>query len=858
MRHKPRKLTPVKSKVIVMTGGLKEDASQLELKGGDLIGCQNYQEVDGVFHGYSSISGYERFDGQTPASSILAPFIEDIGVDLGTVIDLESGSDTGGTKDYSTHNHPYVMTNIIEDVRTPKFGASDFYFTDSGSTIAIGDHVAFDAIASDFTIDFLLKLTDTNLDVDIMTKGVSWKLSMLNERLVFSYSTDGVSYTDTLLSGSLLADGKRYHIAIVQVNNVLKMFIDGSESASSGLMPLPIDTSSTADFVLGGGMTGWLDVIRISDSYKWYKDFTIPITEYSIPDYYTEVVDDIEREAQRELIQEVPGEGPVLSVGVLNGVVGAIRNAVGGASSDIFASTPTGWSAPIEGAPTIHYEAGKDNAGIGFQEGDTITGSVSGASSTILHFNQYSGIWTGGGTAQGIMLLDPAIVNPPFVEADILSNGAGVTATIATGVGQGIVPFMFQPDGVYSTAYAAFDELSGNQRKKLVYQANGVNNPTYFNGTNIVPILHVNLPDSHTTGIFATYVTEFKNRLWLAYPDGRLWYSGVGNPHEWDTATGGAGEIYLEDEITSLMVAPGDVLVVFCRNSMQIIKTIADSGVATADTVADYAFFNQTFSKRSGAIKNTVGRILGEIYFLDDRGLTSLSASDTYGDFTANSISKNVQRRLIQKKDRVVSSSLQRESNQYRLFFDDKTGFIFTFDAEKKVKGVTQLLYKHQMTCFAEGEDTDGSLLLVFGTEDGYVMRQDIGTSFDGLEIETYMTPAYYSYNTPTEWKRFMKATFEMQGDNGLILKGRPDFNYRDANMPKSVEELYNVKGQGGVYGTDAWGAFRWSEGSRQPVMYLTGYGTNMSLTLTTSNKYTGPHTINSIIIDYSRHSRKQ
>lgn len=858
MRHKQKKLTPVNSKIIMMTGGLKQDVSQLELKGGDLIGCQNYQEIDGVFHGYSSIKGYERYDGQAPASSIAAPFMEDKGINGGTAMDLESGSALAGTAEYSTYEHPYVLTNIIEDTQNPKFGLSNFYFQNLLSNITIDHNVVLNVGATDFTIDFLLQLPLAGLDAPIMEKATNWKIDILNERLVFSYSTDGLTYTDTFTSSSLISSNTEYHVAFIQINNIMHLFLNGVLDEVGTLMASPIDTSSTADLVLGGGLRGWMDQIRISDEYMWHADFTPPLEEYSTVGYYTTHVDDLAREAQRELIEAPPGEGPIRAVAVLGGDVGAIRDEVGETGyAGAFRSSPTGWGDSLPGSPIIHFINGKDVSGTGFQDGDTITGSISGASATLLHHNLLEGEWTGVGTAHGILVMDTEVINPPFVLADELSNGSGATADVEPGEEHGITEFRFLAGGVYDVTYAAFDKLAGNQREKLVYQANGLNFPSYFNNDRLIPIIHENLPDSHE--VFATSIIEFKNRLWLGYPDGRLWYSGVGDPYEWDTATGGAGEIYLEDEITNLIIAPGDVLMVFCRNSTQIIKTIADAGAGvTAGTVADYAFFNETFSKRSGAIYNTSERLLGDVYFLDDRGLTNLSTTDAYGDFSSSAISKNVQRSLISKKDLVVTSALQREFNQYRLYFSDKSGFIFTFDEEKKVKGITQLKYKHQMSCFGEGEDLEGNLVLVMGTDEGYLMLMDSGTSFDGETIETFLTPAYYSYSTSTTWKRFRKVTFEMQADRGLILHGRPDFNYREANMPKSVELFYELYGSGGVYGADAWGDFRWSAGTEQPVMYLTGYGSNMSLTLSTSNKYTKPHTINSMIIEYSRHARKQ
>ena len=81
MRTPRFNMHPTQTKVGVMTGGVKENKSQLQLNIGDLIRGVNYQEVDGVYKGYLSLEGYEARDGTALASSINVPIIEDYGED---------------------------------------------------------------------------------------------------------------------------------------------------------------------------------------------------------------------------------------------------------------------------------------------------------------------------------------------------------------------------------------------------------------------------------------------------------------------------------------------------------------------------------------------------------------------------------------------------------------------------------------------------------------------------------------------------------------------------------------------------------------------------------------------------------
>ena len=66
-RSKPR---PIGTEVILLSGGLKEAVSSIEMGSGDLISCKNYYVTDGSTGGYVSIPGYERYDGQTSPSSV--------------------------------------------------------------------------------------------------------------------------------------------------------------------------------------------------------------------------------------------------------------------------------------------------------------------------------------------------------------------------------------------------------------------------------------------------------------------------------------------------------------------------------------------------------------------------------------------------------------------------------------------------------------------------------------------------------------------------------------------------------------------------------------------------------------------
>jgi hypothetical protein len=67
--HKVRR-SQARVKSLKLTGGLNTEIASMERPPGELAVCINYMDAPGLYSGYQSLAGYERFDGQTLASSI--------------------------------------------------------------------------------------------------------------------------------------------------------------------------------------------------------------------------------------------------------------------------------------------------------------------------------------------------------------------------------------------------------------------------------------------------------------------------------------------------------------------------------------------------------------------------------------------------------------------------------------------------------------------------------------------------------------------------------------------------------------------------------------------------------------------
>jgi hypothetical protein len=406
-----------------------------------------------------------------------------------------------------------------------------------------------------------------------------------------------------------------------------------------------------------------------------------------------------------------------------------------------------------------------------------------------------------------------------------------------------------ETDGSYQFCNSRFDLLTGFQREPIFIFTNGVNYPMYYNGTSFVTISGGDLP----TDVFPKYCVEFNNRLFLGYEDGRVFFSAVGDPTDFD-GVNGAGEIYYESPITGFVVTPGDALAIFCEDNIHTLQSLSTVEADSSGVLESiYKFQSKVFSNRSGSLPYTQERVLGKIIYMDDRGVTSLSQSDVFGDFDMASVSKNVQGALLSRKNLTTCSVVNREKNQYRLFFSDSTGYIFTWNIEKKIKGVTQIKYNNPVLTVSEGKDDNGDDFIVFSSNNGYVYLMDSGTSFDGEVITTRLSTSFYSYRSPSNWKRFHKILLETTAGKDLRIAGRANFNYKNPFMPRTDGETFEGEDAGGIWGTDKWGEFVYSSTVIQtPTLYLTGVGNNMSITISTSDKYSSPHIIQSAVVDYS------
>jgi len=527
-------------------------------------------------------------------------------------------------------------------------------------------------------------------------------------------------------------------------------------------------------------------------------------------------------EELRSRISAVPGSGTVRGVWSFNNKKYAFRDNAGGTACVMWESSSNGW-VEIELGSTVEFTAGLDAGDNGFTVGEKV---VDGSGSAIVvGFVKTSGDWVAG-TAAGTLYIKSII--GVFAAGTVTGLTSGVVSTGAVAVETTLLP-----GGRYEFINENF---YGHSALKAMFGCDGINKGFMFSANGFQQI---------TTGMTIDapiHVTEHKKHLFFAFSGGSVQHSSIGVPTEWSVITG-AGEIATGDEITGFATLPGDSLGIFNRNRLYILYGSSAAGWNLVE-----------HSDESGAIEWSVQRIGYPIY-VDDRGLMDFKAVQEYGDFNNASFSQKIKKTMDAGKNLIVSSIRVRAKNQYRLFFNNKSFVICSFE-DRKLSGFTVCSFPVIVECAASVEDSDGNEILLFGADNGFVYQMDKGNNFDGAAVDAFVRIAFNSLGSAERNKKYFKAVFEVDSPTSASISFTPDFDYGEK---EDITKALSVIAAGGVWDVSVWDEFVWGDQLiSNPEAYIDGSGQNIGITLFSSHTYEAPHTLNSVILHYSTRGVKR
>lgn len=531
-------------------------------------------------------------------------------------------------------------------------------------------------------------------------------------------------------------------------------------------------------------------------------------------------------EAVRAEIEEVPGSGPVRGIVWYADKLTAWRDNDDATYCVPWDSSATGWTAKDLGW-LLHFT---DGGPYPIAVGDTIEGDGSASTATVLYVGLDSGDWADSDAAGYLVIGETTGIG---FSNETLSVGINIGIAQVQAAAQEMT---FPPGGRYEFEITNFYATESYER---VYGVNGVGPAFEYDGTYFAPITTGASPDT------PFLIAEHKGHLFLAFTAGSLQHSEGGLPRQW-SGTFGAAELGLGHEITNLITT----------ETMLLASTDKSVQMLTGNDTSDWLL--QPVSKSAGAKRYTAARV-GEVIYLDDRGVRSVASSQSYGNFKLGVFTSLINK-LLDAKRRAgifpVGSCVVKTKSQYLLFFDDGSGVSIFFGV--KQPEAMPFLYPFVVSCLHVAE-IDGVERVFAGATNGFVYELNKGTSFDGAEIEAYLQLPFMHHGDPSMLKRWHSMELEVYGQYGTELGVITQFDGGSGEQPFNQEGTIDILGGGGLWGLVTWGEFVWSSPQiGQSSLWLDGAGFSMSPILVSRSSTISSYTIAGATVVFSGRGRKR
>jgi hypothetical protein len=240
-------------------------------------------------------------------------------------------------------------------------------------------------------------------------------------------------------------------------------------------------------------------------------------------------------------------------------------------------------------------------------------------------------------------------------------------------------------------------------------------------------------------------------------------------------------------------------------------------------------------------------------YGLTARGIQSLVTTLNYGDFEFAAISFFVQPLVNAKAGLATATVTLKAKNQYRLFFSDGTALAVGLTGEK-VAGIMPLNYGKVVRCITNTTLSDGTEVTYFGSDDGYVYQDNVGTSFDGGVIEAWVRPAFNNLRSPLVRKQYRRAKFEVDCEGFSQVNVAYDLGYANPEaQPPATQADQQIFGAGAYWDQFTWDQFTWDAALVSLTdVSLDGAENNIGFFFYSKRAQDDPHTLQAVNLLYT------
>ena len=413
----------------------------------------------------------------------------------------------------------------------------------------------------------------------------------------------------------------------------------------------------------------------------------------------------------------------------------------------------------------------------------------------------------------------------------------GLTTTALTGATRGANSTTAAAHSDTTPVYQTWTSIDSGRTSALKYTfrrinfsgteilafADGANFASYWDGSTVTDVNGVGAPaDPH-------YISVFKNTGF---------YAGMSaNPQEIiftapltldDFAVAnGAGSFVIDSPVTGMIVFR-DALFIFSAN--RIYKLVGSSQ-------ADYQL--QPVTREIGCRNGwTIKEFAGDVVFLGPDGLRTIAGTDKIGDVDLGTISKPVQELFQDKVDiNDFDAVVIPNKTQYRIIFG-KNGTAASATrgviCVRKEEGYEFSTLKGLSASCSDSEVYQGSFYIVHGDYDGYVYRDETGSTFDGTAIiGRYRSPDIIAGDAGIR-KAFQRVIINYAPEGTVNADLLLRYDYEDATAPRPLAYPFNTTQVASLYGADnaTYGAGGTYGGRSDPLIRQAVEGSGFSVAL--------------------------
>ena len=377
--------------------------------------------------------------------------------------------------------------------------------------------------------------------------------------------------------------------------------------------------------------------------------------------------------------------------------------------------------------------------------------------------------------------------------------------------------------------------------------ADGANHATKYDGTTLTDINSTGAPTN------PKYVTSFKNTMFFAGMSAtpqEMVFTAPYTDNDFSVANG-AGSIRVDDTITGIFPFR-DTLIIFCEE--RIFRLVGN-------TIADFQL--QPVSRNVGCINgSTIKEFAGDIIFLSRDGLRTVAGTEKIGDVELGTISAPVHELFSVYTDvDEFEAVVVPDKTQYRIFFVNNSarnraatkGVI----AYRGAEGYTYSeLLGIQPSC-TDSLNEQGSIFVLHGGFDGYVYRQEQGSTFDGETIiGRYRSPDLTMGDAGIR-KNFQRVIINYAPTGNVNSDLFLRYDYEDPNIPRPAAYPFDSSTVVALYGTSAYGTATYG-GQTNPLVRQAVEGSGFAVALrVVDNGVSEPYSLKGFQLEFDASARR-